>query len=200
MHNIREHWLNKSDILESSLKKRNKESEVASCSNCQPKAGLSGELGISLNTNPFSIYNAKVKGSGDIRIDAKYESNSCIFCGRCITRIKRHQLETHSTEKEILKLKNETNDKMKGLKLRELRLTGNFRHNLQCLENGKGILIVMRLPKYESDIKYLPCPLCLGFLCKRELSKHIKVCPSKREDEHLSNPIAKAKELLMPHI
>ena len=76
---IREHWLRKSDILESSLMKRRKESKATSSSNCQPKAGLSGELGVSLNTNPFSIYNAKVKGTGDIRIDADYKKNSCIF-------------------------------------------------------------------------------------------------------------------------
>ena len=160
---IREDWLRKSAILESSLLRRRKESKAASCSNCQPNAGL----GVSLNTSPFSIYKAKVKGTGDIRIDAN-KKNSCIFCGRCVTRIKRHLLETHSTEQEILNLKIETNDKKKDLKLRELRLTGNFRHNLQCLETGEGILIVMRSPKYESDItKFLPCPFCLGFLCKR---------------------------------
>ena len=59
-------------------------------------------------------------------------------------------------------------------------------HNVECLEKGEGKLLVMRSPKSLKDatkyLKYLPCPYYFGFVAKRELFKHCKVCPFLPEE------------------
>lgn len=64
----------------------------------------------------------------------------------------KHLLETHSDEAEIMKLKLREDSGKGALHLKELRFTGNCRHNLGRLETGKGNLIVLRSPKFDSDV------------------------------------------------
>lgn len=178
-------------------------------SNVDSAAGPETSCTIS-ESDPFG--NLNIRGSGKsnraskrsskmLGIDSKNKRNCCYFCGKCVTKIGRHLLQTHGREEEIIKIRSE-HDRMKmDLMLKELRLKGNYRYNVECIQKGEGNLIVMRSPRFESDVsKFLPCPYCYGFLCKRELSKHCKVCPFRPTDFVVSKPIAHAKLLVLPHV
>ena len=126
--------------------------------------------------------------------------NCCYFCGKLVTKIGRHLLN-HTTEKEIIYLHSEADQKKNKIELKRLRLLGNYRFNLECLEKGSGNLKVLRAPANNCKAsKFLPCPYCFGFLYKKELMKHCKRCPFKSGNTSISDPLEEAKLLLIPNM
>ena len=59
---------------------------------------------------------------------------------------------------------------------------GDFKHNIDVLVAGKGVLYVGRraTPGHEHEAdKYLPCSFCYTFFIASELWRHAKRCPAK---------------------
>ena len=130
-------------------------------------------------------------------VEKKAKKNCCYYCGKLVSKIGRH-LQSHATEKEIIEISSKKNKREKTIALKELRLLGNYRYNLDCLERGSGNIIVMRAPTFNCRATdFIPCPSCFGFVYKRELYKHCRECPFKLEGA-ISNPMDEAKLLLMP--
>ena len=166
------------------------------------------------DTNPSQPYSTKVSGikgkltacaldklqSSEIEVlgvEKKSKKNCCYYCGKLVSKIGRH-LSLHSTEKDIIKVSQINDRKKKDKKLKELRLLGNYRFNLECLEKGSGNLIVVRAPAFKCKAShFLPCPFCFGFMHRRELHKHCKHCSFNTSKSRASNPVEEAKLLLI---
>ena len=130
-------------------------------------------------------------------VEKKSKKNCCLYCGKLVSKMGRH-LQSHSIEKEIIEISSKMDKKEKALTLKEVRLMGNYRYTLECLERGSGNIIVMRSPALNCRASdFVPCPSCLGFVLKRELYKHYRECPF-RLDSAISNPVEEAKLLLLP--
>ena len=125
------------------------------------------------------------------------KTNFCIFCindGRQKTshsKLARHIETVHRDEREIIQLslllpKPNENADTKALKQKErklaferLRKKGNFAHNTNVIEAGKGTLIVERRPVQSATYSYkdfLPCEYCFAFYYHVELFKHVANC------------------------
>ena len=112
----------------------------------------------------------------------------CLFCGKADAKISRHLQTKHSTEKEVLALK-ELSAKEKSNKLDLLRQEGDFYHNMKILKSG-GELIVVRRPgptEFVNYKDYVPCIHCLGFLKKDEMWRHLKTCIGKSQKTSSEN-------------
>ena len=74
--------------------------------------------------------------------------------------------------------------------LEKLCLQDNFHHNLHVLESKSGQLIVRQGPGVEeerSQDDFLPCPDCLGFLKRKDLWRHVKVCNFRSTGSHVDD-------------
>ena len=111
-----------------------------------------------------------------------------------LANIHRHYELKHSDEpsvQEIIKLKDDIKKTNNGeqkdnlIKKKEklqalLRNRGNFSHNIKCLKNNQGNLMVVRRPEVPTDASaFLPCPDCLGFYMSSDIFKHS--CPASKE-------------------
>lgn len=142
-------------------------------------------------------HSTKVSEAHVLGVEQKSKKNCCYYCGKLVTKISRH-LMNHNCEKEIINIHSVTDQKKKEHMLRELRLLGNYKFNLQCIDKGSGNLIVMRAPANKCQASsFLPCPYCFGFLYKRELVKHCKHCSFKPDHSKVDNPVEEAKLLLV---
>lgn len=97
------------------------------------------------------------------------------------TKIGRHLEAKHGSEKLLLNLsqldKNK-NKKERDIILDQVRLLGDFYHNVKVLKNG-GELIVCRRPSPGQKLSasmFGPCKHCLGFFHKAELWRHARNC------------------------
>lgn len=107
-----------------------------------------------------------------------YNKNlACYFCNKLYKqKIKRHLQTVHAKEPEIESLATKSVAEQKH-RFDELKIRGNFNHNLRVLEEGVGELIVLRRPTARANIDdYLPCIYCLGFLQAKDLFVHTKTC------------------------
>ncbi|XP_043224112.1 uncharacterized protein LOC122382612 [Amphibalanus amphitrite] len=125
--------------------------------------------------------------------------NSCLFCKKKIKQKMRRHLKTkHSDKQQVAHAMTGTADQQ-DRKFSLLISRGNFEHNLEVLEAGKGELMLKRRPK-KPDIpvtKFLPCPGCLAFMLREDLQQHHPVCPADNMDS-LDNAMitTKAENLL----
>ncbi|KAJ8286468.1 hypothetical protein GJAV_G00039570 [Gymnothorax javanicus] len=74
--------------------------------------------------------------------------------------------------------------------LDQLRLKGNYLHNIQVLEKGQGQIVTCRQPSGEASAHdYLPCNICYGFFLKDDLWKHEDFCRKR-----MGKPAEKSKK------
>ena len=112
-----------------------------------------------------------------ITIGSEGHRHFCFYCGRQITVIFRHLLHWHKEEKEMIQIFQMTNKTEKDRAKEALKRHGDHLNNLKTLKEGKGILIVARTQKNNQDpTVYIPCPNCLVWVSKHNLSMHRKKC------------------------
>lgn len=129
------------------------------------------------------------KKEGNARVYDKRQA--CFFCEKLYAKISRHLERQHSDESEVAKaFAHPRSSKERKKALEKLRLQGNFHHNLRVLESKSGQLIVMRRPGGEEECSqddFLPCPDCLGFLKRKDLWRHVKVCNFRSTGSHVDD-------------
>ncbi|XP_068694511.1 uncharacterized protein [Montipora foliosa] len=125
------------------------------------------------------------KNESNTRVYDKRQA--CFYCGVLVSKIARHYELKHKTERDVaIALSFNKRSPTRKKHLEKLRLLGNYHHNLNVLETGKGELIVFRRPtsgKECSPSDFLPCNYCLGFIRRQELWKHVKLCKFKPEGD-----------------
>ena len=112
--------------------------------------------------------------------------NACLFCGELQKQLFAHYRAKHSSEKDVkaLELLNKQQDSKDRL-LRELKLKGNYNHNVAVMKRGYGSLIVSRCSMVNADpSKYVGCPNCFQFLSEANFARHTHKCQNK----DFSNP------------
>lgn len=147
---------------------------------------------------------AGAKNTGSKRVWDKVQY--CVYCEKKVTKISRHLLKVHSTEREVaqiasLEIKDIDSTEVRKRKNKErkrlfdlLRKRGNYNHNNKVIENNEGFLVVEKRPSGQNDAIFLPCEFCLGFYSKCQLSNHMSRCkerpdsfqPGKRVQGHAS--------------
>ena len=130
-----------------------------------------------------------------------YDSrHACLFCGLMQPKIGRH-IRTYVVEQEIKNLKMLIpKSKECKKKLKQLRLKGDFYHNVKVLKTGGEMVVARRPPHGTKAIAkdYLPCKHCYAFIHQTQLTRHCKRCdyrPSEATDE--DEGIVKQCELLI---
>jgi hypothetical protein len=112
-----------------------------------------------------------------ITIGSEGHRHFCFYCGRQVTVIFRHLLHWHKEEKEMIQIFQMSNKTEKDRAKEALKRHGDHLNNLKTLKDGKGVLIVARTQKNNQDPRvYIPCPNCLVWVSKHNLSMHRKKC------------------------
>ena len=112
-----------------------------------------------------------------ITIGSEGHRHFCFYCGRQITVIFRHLIHWHKEEKEMIQISQMSNKTERDRAKEALKRHGDHLNNLKTLKEGKGILIVARTQKNNQDpTVYIPCPNCLVWVSKHNLSMHRKKC------------------------
>ncbi|XP_043978900.1 uncharacterized protein LOC122834482 isoform X2 [Gambusia affinis] len=120
--------------------------------------------------------------------------NYCFVCGRPQTKISRH-LKTHKTHAEIAYAFSLPEDsKERKVLLEKMRNKGNFKHNCEVLQSGKGSLKVKRKPKAKTGT-FIHCMYCQGMYIRKELWRHVQRCPCKPQNEDLNQRHGRTKVL-----
>ena len=130
------------------------------------------------------------------------KAHECFFCGKAVIKMARHLEKSHGDNPEIAQLptvpKTDADKKQRKFIFDKYRRMGDFNHNIEVLQNGKGTLYVGRRPTdpNASPQEYLPCQFCLNFYIKAELWRHTKTCgfigtPLKDENAELEKKRAK---------
>ena len=107
----------------------------------------------------------------------------CKFCGNQIrSKMSRHLLNVHADEtsvKEILLMAKGSKERRAGLQ----RLTneGNFSHNIDIIQKGKGEIVVGKRFANKSAHDYTACEFCKRFESKKNLWRHMKSCAARKE-------------------
>ena len=109
----------------------------------------------------------------------------CTFCkSRIVSNIARHLVTVHIDEsavQEILLLPKQC--QQRKLLLQRLVNDGNFKHNINVIQQGKGELVVGRRStisaKNVSD--YVPCEFCKRWQSKKNAWRHAKTCMTRKE-------------------
>ena len=113
--------------------------------------------------------------------------HACFYCDKLYGKIAQHYEHHHKDEAEVVEAfayPQRSKDRRKALE--KLHLQGNFHNNLHELESNSGELIVMRRPGEDDDCSqddYLPCIHCLGFVKRKYIWRHNKVCNFKNDDQ-----------------
>lgn len=104
--------------------------------------------------------------------------NFCIFCGIGQSKLARHLENKHAKEIEVAQaLAEPKGSPARRVLLDHLRNKGNYHHNIDVLRKRNGEIVTVRQPTKQTSWKdYLPCQHCHGFLKKKKLWKHNKVC------------------------
>ena len=109
----------------------------------------------------------------------------CVYCKKLQSKIARHLQWKHSSEKEVaLALCHPAKSKQSRQMLEDLHRKGNYYHNTDVLNEGKGEMVAYRQPTEHVDpVGYLPCNICFGFFKRAKLWKHEKLCHKTGEPE-----------------
>jgi hypothetical protein len=129
---------------------------------------------------------------------------ACLFCHKLLKqKIKRHLVAVHAREPEIVELSHITSESERSLGYSRLVSRGNFVHNVKVLEKGEGTLIVGRRTNRQVAVSdYLPCIYCQTLYISRDLSRHVKNCKMKPQnnntgsDKKVKHIAAQARMLL----
>ena len=125
----------------------------------------------------------------------------CLYCGKPESKIARHLRLKHKEELLVKSIINSEDDqKQKHEKWDLLRYKGDYYHNLKILKIG-GELVVWRRPAPDSivDVKdYVPCEYCLVFITKKEMWRHSRKCPMRKDGNACS--LKNSEMLLYPSL
>ncbi len=130
------------------------------------------------------------------------KKQSCFYCQHEVSKLARHLENCHDKQPEVAKAMTlRLNSKERRLAFEKLRLLGNFYHNRKVLCLGKGELKVVRRPSREEcerdASEFLPCPYCLGFIRKKDLTKHAKKCPFKQKDKAINSRYLRGESAML---
>ena len=121
----------------------------------------------------------------------KYDKqHACIFCGKLICKIARHLQLAHGSEPEIVRVLSlqKGSDERKNL-LANLRNRGDFKHNYDVLEKGKGFIIPKMRPRKRlsgnstrnSFNNYVACQYCKAMFVATDIRTHAKKCNKSKD-------------------
>jgi hypothetical protein len=141
------------------------------------------------------------KGDGWRAEVANYsKKQACLFCSALCSKIGRHLQDIHGAEPEVAEfviLPKRSKEKQKKITI--MRNRGNYQHNMSVIENGQGSLITVKRPTTEMlHHQFYPCPSCVGFYHRHELSRHVRMCEfrSKSFTEDAEGVLAESRVLL----
>lgn len=102
----------------------------------------------------------------------------CLYCRKPNSKIARHLLLRHHTEKEVAAITSlPPKSKTRMQLLDKLRRKGDYYHNIRVLQKGKGQIVTCRQPTVNSKVEdFSPCTVCFGFFHKADLFRHEKMC------------------------
>ena len=123
------------------------------------------------------------KKTGNIRLYNK--KHACFYCGVLCSKIAQHYCSKHKNKQDV-KAAEDFQTGSRKCHLEQLRLRGNYHHNMTVLETGEGDLIVVRHPSPVESCTaddFLPCQHCFGFIKRYDLWKHVASCQFKPDDK-----------------
>ena len=123
----------------------------------------------------------------------------CLFCGKGVTKLKRHLLSFHQGEPEMFAFM-AASGKSKECELKKLRNAGDHLHNIDILKGGEGDIVVKKnIKRKTSHEDYVPCPRCVGYFYKRDLWRH--KCPNLNPDDKTpSKQLVRKGRLILPMV
>ena len=109
----------------------------------------------------------------DKETKTKNRKYPCYYCGIELFQLERHMGRAHSDEPEVAEAVASQNKN----DLRIIIKYGTFNHNINVLNDKKGLFYVARSSGKDHVVEdYLPCKFCLTFYIKKELYRHCKTC------------------------
>ncbi|XP_029365904.1 uncharacterized protein LOC115048523 isoform X2 [Echeneis naucrates] len=114
--------------------------------------------------------------------------NYCLFCSKPLAKMSRHLERVHSDKIEVaVAFQYPVNSKERHKIWSKLINQGNFVHNKQVMKTGKGQLVVRKRSYITGEAKdFLHCLYCRGLYLKKNLYRHIRLCPEKAKTENES--------------
>lgn len=125
----------------------------------------------------------------------------CPFCNEPKAKLRPHLESQHGEEGDVARLMACTSHAARQKMMTKLRNLGNHRHNVEVLRKGEGELVVVHRPLSDQQAcpnNYLPCTECLGYYVKRDLHKHVKICPLSDGAKAKNTRHASRASLLLP--
>ncbi|KAG9268946.1 hypothetical protein AMEX_G17980, partial [Astyanax mexicanus] len=109
--------------------------------------------------------------------------NFCVYCMKSYCKISRHLLYSHANETDVVQAQSfRKGSKQRRLALQQLRIKGNYQHNIKVIQTGSGEIITKKRPPLDySASEYLPCRHCLDFFVRQDLWRHQKFCQMKKD-------------------
>lgn len=125
----------------------------------------------------------------------------CLFCQKELAKLPRHLETAHSNEREVMMWVSCTTKSLKQQLYIKMKNQGAHIHNQAMLREGSGNLKVKYRPQTDCSVaNYIPCSDCYVYLSKRDMWKHAKVCPFKKEEKSKNktrvNHVLKGKLLM----
>lgn len=116
------------------------------------------------------------KNEGGKRLFDKVEY--CQYCQLAVTNVSTHFVRKHKSEPEVKKILSlPPFSEERRREILKLRNAGNYKHNLEVLKKGTGLLVTKKRCSTEMlKEDYLPCKWCLGFFVRSSLWKHQSTC------------------------
>jgi len=110
----------------------------------------------------------------------KTQKVPCALCKRVLSQMSRHLKQGHHDIKEVAEVLVKSKAE-RHLGLDRIRNRGIFRHNVEVLKSGTGMLYVARRMEGTTHIAedYVPCPFCMSFIMRTELWRHCATCEHK---------------------
>ncbi|XP_033475894.1 uncharacterized protein LOC117252805 isoform X2 [Epinephelus lanceolatus] len=111
--------------------------------------------------------------------------NYCLFCAKPVCKMARHLERIHSDKTEVAAAFQYPQSSRERQKIwNRLINQGNFAHNKDVMESGKGQLVARKRPRKSHKAEdFLHCLYCRGLFVRKALSRHMKSCPEKVENE-----------------
>lgn len=123
--------------------------------------------------------------------------HSCLYCNKQLPNIARHYETVHKKEVSVAKiLTHPKKSKERRRMWEELVNKGDFAHNIEVIEKGKGMIIPKRRAERNKCESLVPCAHCKAFYKRSEIWNHSKYCVAKG-DKKIDNPV-KNGSLLIP--
>lgn len=105
--------------------------------------------------------------------------------------MSRHLQSCHRHESDVKRtLSYEVKSAKRRLIYENIMYAGDYYHNIEVLNTGRGELIVLRRPSASEPAtqnvnpkSYMPCPECLGFVKWKNLWRHAKKCKEVKKTD-----------------